>query len=141
MQMDGITQLVVTNPALQVNQTARQLLDKLLRENKYSMALQTCAGVTYFDEASHKSEFCVWIKNVEIIFDQSGSGSGTSAIGIAASLKAGKSTKLKVQQPSGQIMTVETKLSTDLKRIVRSIISGKVSILYDGKLRLDSLNN
>jgi len=134
VQLDGITQLVVTDPMLQVSHTPREVLTKLLRENKFSVTAQPCVGATYYDEASHKSEFCVWIKDVETIFDQSSSGSGTSAIGIALAMKSGKSVKIKVVQPSGQVMTTETKFVP--KHIVRSSISGKITILYDGKLKL-----
>jgi diaminopimelate epimerase len=137
VQMDGITHLVVTDANLQVKQTPRQLLDKLLRENKYNVSDQGCVSVTYFDEASRKSEFCVWRKNGNTFFNESASGSGTGAIGIAQSMRAGKSLKLKIMQPSGQIITSETKFSQDLRRVVRSAISGKVSILYKGELLLD----
>jgi diaminopimelate epimerase/GNAT superfamily N-acetyltransferase len=128
VQLDGITQLVVAD------QDPRQLLTQLLRENKYSLASQPAVGVSSYNPSSSKAKFCVWVNEVDTIFDETACGSGTSAIGIAVTAKDQTSTMLPVTQPSGETITTETTYDND--KITKSTITGKVNILYDGEMKL-----
>jgi diaminopimelate epimerase/ribosomal protein S18 acetylase RimI-like enzyme len=132
VQLDGTTQLVVTEPMN--GQTPRQLLATLLGSNKYRLTGQPSVGVSYYDRTSGKAEFCVWVKEVDTIFDETACGSGTCAIGVASATKAKGSISLSVVQPSGEsIATVATYQDGS---VTKSFIAGKVDILYDGELKL-----
>lgn len=132
VQLDGITQLVVTNPVN--DQTPRQLLNDMLRQNRYDLRDQACVGVSYYDKDSSEATFCVWIKKVNTVFDETACGSGTAAIGIALATKASKSMSLSVMQPSSKAIYTEAKFADG--RISKSIIIGKVDVLFDGEFRL-----
>lgn len=132
VQLDGITQLVVTEP--KDGQTARQLLTRLLQANKYRLADQPAVGATYYDQASGKAEFCVWVKEVDTIFDETACGSGTCAIGVALAARTKQSTKLNVMQPSGEV--IHTEASYGPGTVTASFITGGVTVLYDGVLVL-----
>ncbi|HEU4966689.1 MAG TPA: GNAT family N-acetyltransferase [Candidatus Saccharimonadales bacterium] len=132
VQLDGIAQLVVTNP--KDVQTPRQLLTDLLRTNKYGLADQPAVGVSYYDEPSGKAEFCVWVNAIDTIFDETACGSGTCAIGVAESAKTQQPVELTVVQPSGESIRTETQYANDA--VTKSFISGEVAVLYDGELKL-----
>ncbi len=132
VQLDGISQLVVTEQS--IAQTPRQLLKHLLDENKYDLSTQPAVGVTYYNQVTNKAQFCVWVKAINTIFDETACGSGTSAIGIALATKAQSSINVAVLQPSGEI--ISTSATYGRNRVTSSGISGTVSILYDGKLEL-----
>src|SRR6266550_474047 len=100
VQLDGIAQLVVTNP--KEDQTARQLLTSLLNENKYKLNDQPAVGVSYYGRTSGKAQFCVWVKAVDTIFDETACGSGTCAIAVAKAQKEYRTVALDVVQPSGE---------------------------------------
>lgn len=130
VQLDGIAQLVANKP----EQTPRQLLTSLLRQNKYNLAAQPCVGVCFYDQFSRKAQFCVWIKEVDTIFDETACGSGTCAIGVARAWETGQSTTLDVIQPSGEIIRAEAICKPG--GVDASFITGAVKILYDGALEL-----
>lgn len=132
VQLDGITQLVATEP--QNDQTPRQLLTSLLQVDKYRLGQQPCVGVTYYDPTTGKAQFCVWIKAVDTIFDETACGSGTCAIGVAQVWETRKSAVLEVIQPSGEIIRTEATYRPE--GVDRSFIAGGVKILYDGALGL-----
>lgn len=132
VQLDGISQIVVATR--KGDQTARQLLGKLLNGNKYGLAGQSAVGVSYYDQISGKAEFCVWVNEVDTIFDETACGSGTSAIGIALATENGVSLSLPIVQPSGALI-VTNATYTDGK-VSKSTIAGAVEILYDGEFTL-----
>lgn len=132
VQLDGITQLVVTEP--KNGQNPRQLLTNLLRTNKYGLANQPAVGVTYYNQSSGKAEFCVRVNAVDTIFDETACGSGTCAIGVAESTKTQQPVKLNVVQPSGENIRTETEYTDGA--VNKSFISGKVVVLYDGEFKL-----
>ncbi len=130
VQLAGITQLVVTQP--KGEQTPRQLLARLLEDNQYNLRIQPAVGVSYYDHTSGKASFCVWVKEVDTIFDETACGSGTCAIGIALAASSKQSVCLDVTQPSGENIITETTCQGGA--IVASSITGEVTVLYDGEL-------
>ena len=136
VQLDGIAQLVVTDTVIQSNSTPRQLLDKLLGQNKYGLAEQPAVGIAYYDKNTKKAEFSVWVKTVNTVFDETACGSGTCAIGVASAMQAMQNQVLEVIQPSGESITTEAAFDIETGKVVASNIAGKVSVLYDGELAL-----
>ncbi len=134
VQLDGIAQLVVAKEDQQKCQTPRELLSRLLSENAYKLADQLAVGVSYYDQTSGKAEFCVWVKEVDTLFDETACGSGTSAIGIALASVRKASVELPVIQPSGGL--IATTATFGASSVVKSQIAGTVSVLYDGELSL-----
>ena len=132
VQLEGIAQLVITEPL--ESQTSRQLLTSLLRSNKYNLADQPAVGVSYYDNLSGKAEFCVWVRDVDTIFDETACGSGTCAIGAAKAAKTKRSAKLNIVQPSGE--SISTEATYEDGKVSNSTIAGEVAVLYDGELKL-----
>lgn len=131
VQLEGIAQLVVTDPDLREAKTSRQVLESLIAANKYDLASQSCVGVSYYDSKTCRAVFCVWINKVGTVFDETACGSGSCAIGVAAAMAARGPVRIPVIQPSGE--TIFTRADCDSRsRIVSSTISGGVRILYDG---------
>lgn len=131
VQLDGIAQLVVTEPQ---TQTPRELLTALLQQNKYNLATQPAVGISYYDANSCKAIFCVWVKAVDTVFDETACGSGTCAIGVAQAWQTGNSTILDVTQPSGK--TIQAEATYGPGKVTASFITGPVSVLYDGAMEL-----
>jgi len=136
VQFDGIAQLVVTDATLQQDRAPRELLTELLAQNIYGLAEQPAVGVTYYDTATKKAEFGVWVKEVNTVFDETACGSGTCAIGVALATETKQNQKLEVIQPSGESITTEAAIDSGSGEVVASNIAGKVSVLYDGELSL-----
>ncbi|HUC90084.1 MAG TPA: hypothetical protein VMR45_04735 [Patescibacteria group bacterium] len=132
VRLDGIAQLVVTDP--QSEQTPRQMLTSLLADNKYKLTDQPAVGVTCYDAASKKADFCVWVKEVDTIFDETACGSGTCVIGVAQAWETGQSTMLDVIQPSDEI--IKTEAICKPGAVDASFITGAVKILYDEAMEL-----
>lgn len=132
VQLDGIAQLVVTEPS--GSQTPRQLLTELLRTNKYGVADQPAVGVSYYDELSGKAEFCVWVRDVDTVFDETACGSGTCAIGVATAERMKQSVRLNVVQPSGESISSEATYEND--KVSKSTIAGTAAVLFDGEFKL-----
>jgi len=136
VDLDGISQLVVTEPR---GATARDLLTGLLAQNKYNLADRPAVGVSLYDQPTGRADFCVWVRDVDTVFDETACGSGTSAIGIAAATATRESVRLAVVQPSGEEIVTEAEYSKSLGVVVRSFIAGAVRVLYDGPLRLGNI--
>ena len=131
VQLDGIAQLVTTKGT---EQTLRKLLQNLLSNNAYGLINQPAVGVSSYDQTTKRAAFCVWVKAVATIFDETACGSGTCAIGIATAWKSGRSSVLRVIQPSGEVIRTETAYAPGAVTI--SFIAGSVKVLYDGKFKL-----
>jgi diaminopimelate epimerase len=132
--LDGIMQLVVTQENQRKCQTPRMLLTRLLSENAYNLADQPAVGVSYYDQKSGKAEFCVWVNEVDTVFDETACGSGTSAIGVALATMRGESVALPVIQPSGE--SIATAAVFEEGTVTKSKIAGAVNVLYDGEFSL-----
>jgi histidine racemase len=135
VQLDGIAQLVVTDADLRTAMTPRQLLESLVSGDRYGLAGQPAAGVSYYDRTTCRAVFCVWVNNVGTIFDETACGSGTCAIGVAAAMAARGPVRLPVRQPSGEVITTDAEYDPARNRPVSSAIAGQVRILYDGGWR------
>lgn len=134
VKLDGICHIVVTDQTRQTKHTPRQLLTSLLKENSYGVTDWPCVGVTYYEKESNRAQFCVWVKAVDTIFDETACGSGTSAIGIVMANTLKSSITLPVTQPSNQTIITRAVFNND--HITASFIKGKVTTLYDGELIL-----
>ncbi len=134
--LDGITQLVVIDPEQRESQTARELLESLLAENKYGLGGQPAVGVSYYDEDSKKANFCVWVKEINTIFDETACGSGTCSIGVAVATSQGEDVALEVVQPSGEIIATSATVANGTELVTSSKISGPVSVMYDGRMEI-----
>ena len=131
VQLEGIVQLV-TSP--QPNQTPRRLLETLLKDNKYQLTKQPAVGMSVYDKETKQATFCVWVRDIDTMFDETACGSGTSAIGVAQAWEAGQPVALDIIQPSGE--TIRTEATIKPGTVDASFITGSVSILYDGPLEL-----
>ncbi len=132
VQLDGIAQLVVTDRFKDLS--PRELLQGILKDNRYNLAEQPAVGVSYYDMATGKAQFCVWVRDVDTIFDETACGSGTCAIGVALATNRKKSVSVDVVQPSGE--SIRTEAVVRQGEIAQSWIAGKVGILYDGEVAL-----
>jgi diaminopimelate epimerase len=131
VQLDGITQLVT---APQSERTPRQLLEELLSSNRYDLATQPAVGVSEYDTATQKARFCVYVRAVNTIFDETACGSGTCAVTVARATENGRTTTLDVIQPSGEV--IQTEASYEFGMVTSVSITGGVRVLYDGPLEL-----
>lgn len=130
VQLDGITHLVITDK----EQSSRQILTKLLESNAYNLGRQPAVGVSYYDRVTKKAQFCVWVKAIDTMFDETACGSGTAAIGIAEAAKTATTMTLPIIQPCGEL--IQTTALYANNRVTESTISGTVTLLYDGPLEL-----
>jgi diaminopimelate epimerase len=137
VRLDGISHLVITDRTQQHGGSARSTLKKLLKEDLYGFADEAAAGVCYYDELTTKSRFCVWVRDVETMYDETSCGSGTCAIGAAIAAKRHEDTKLTIIQPSGDPLTVVCNYGQN-GLIFGASIEGKVDILYDGPIRIET---
>jgi diaminopimelate epimerase len=131
VHLDGIAHVVVTDDSLRASLTARQLLEDLLKNNKYGLAEEPAFGVTYYDQETTKADFAVWVNEVNTTFDETACGSGTCSIGVAVAKATRGSVKLDVLQPSGQ--TISTESDFNGNQVEASRITGTVDTLHDGK--------
>jgi histidine racemase len=129
---EGIRQLVVIEQGN--DQTPRKLLTNLLKCNKYDLCSQPAVGVSYYNKQSGEAKFCVWVKEVDTIFDETACGSGTSAIGMALAVEFERPMRAKVIQPSGEIIRTEADYNGG--KVRSSYIVGRVDVLYDGEYKL-----
>ncbi len=132
VHLEGITHLVVTDP--NPKQSPRELLSHLLKANKYDLNSHPAVGVSYFNPATGKADFCVWVKEVATIFDETACGSGTCSIGIVLASKDKRSIEQAIMQPSGQVIQTRTDYASS--GVTSSWISGKVEVLHDGEYKL-----
>lgn len=133
VSLSGITQLVVTDARRRQAETPRELLNRLLSTNKYHLTDQPAVGVSFYEVDTRRAEFCVWVDDVDTIFDETACGSGTCAIGLAVSAETGTSLTLPVVQPSGETITTGSEYNSGLGKVVASAITGRVMIYYDGE--------
>lgn len=133
VHLDGISHLVVT--ADKELAEPRELLELLLKTNKYDCASSPAFGVSYFDQRTGAAKFCVWVKAVDTIFDESACGSGTCAIAIAKTSENKQSQELEILQPSGKTIRAVTELN-GASGVAKAFIAGKVDVLHDGEFTL-----
>jgi diaminopimelate epimerase len=134
VRLDGISHLVITDRTKLYGGSTRNALTKLLKEDSYGFADEPAAGVCYYDEQTTKSKFCVWVRDVETMYDETSCGSGTCAIGAAMAARSHADTSLTIVQPSGAPLCVSCDYGTS-GLIHHASIEGKVDILYDGPIR------
>jgi diaminopimelate epimerase len=130
--LEGIVQLVVVDEITPPN--LHEILEKLLKDKRYNLASEKCVGVSFYNPTTGRADFCVWVREVETIFDETACGSGTCAIGIVQAAAARTSVTLPVIQPSGETITAKVKYIND--EIKNISISGGVKILYQGEFAL-----
>lgn len=135
VRLDGITHVVVTDPAIQRRYKPREFLRLLLENANYNLSSQVAVGITYYDTGTTAAEFCVWVRNAETVFDETACGSGTSAIGIALATAARNSLAVDVIQPSGETISTSAAYDPDVG-VSGSQISGEVKTLFDGEVKL-----
>jgi diaminopimelate epimerase len=136
VRLEGITHLVITDSSKLCGTSARSTLTKLLREGTYGLDAEPAAGVSYYDEDAGTSLFCVWVKKIGTMYDETGCGSGTCAIGAVVAAKNRADTELTVIQPSGAPVTVKCDYGDD-GLIHNASIAGTVDILYDGPVEIE----
>jgi len=135
VRLEGISHIVVTDQAMRCQRTPRMLLLELLANAAYDLPNQPAVGVTYYHPQSFTADFCVWVRGVDTIFDETACGSGTSAIGIALASTAQQSIQTDVIQPSGE--TILTSADYDPNTgVTASSIAGTVKVLFDGGVTL-----
>lgn len=132
VNLDGITHLVRFSG--ESFETPRKTLEELLKTNSYGISDMAAFGVTVFDEITNNAKFCVWVKKVNTIFDETACGSGTAAIAIATKEKTKRKARVDAIQPSGEVLIAEA--SESPQGITASSVSGVVTILYEWTLGL-----
>lgn len=136
VQLDGITQIVVIDPESQNVQSPREMLNRLLKDKMYNLTEQPAVGVSYYNTKTSSAQFCVWVRNVNTMFDETACGSGTCAIGLTLATINKDNTTITVRQPSGETIKTTALYRSEDNTIYRSTISGKVTKLYDKELIL-----
>jgi ribosomal protein S18 acetylase RimI-like enzyme/diaminopimelate epimerase len=136
VRFDGIAQLVVTDGAVRAGRTPREMLGRSLSTNRHGLAGEPAAGVAFFDPATDAAEFCVWVREVETVFDETACGSGTSAIGVAVAALERRSVERRIAQPSGQHIVTHAEFDSSANTVSASWIRGAVRRLYDGEVQL-----
>lgn len=131
--LEGIAQLVITSPKLRRELTPRERLTELLKSKSYGLTDWPAIGVSYYDAGNDSAEFCVWVKRVNTMFDETACGSGTAAIGavIASERKAPMPLELNVVQPSGEAIKVTAVYGGG--KVEELWVSGPIKVLYDGR--------
>jgi histidine racemase len=130
VQFEGIVQLVATDEARK-KYSPRELLLKILSEKKYELRGRPAVGVTYFDPASKRASFCVWVKNVDTIFDETACGSGTAAIGAVEARRKKMNVEMRVIQPSNEWITVSSEYRPMDTQNAQTWIRGPVQTLFN----------
>lgn len=137
VQLEGITHYVILQDENAQNIKPNEYLQKIRQLNYSKNELEPPAiGVLKFNQYTNKATFLIWVKSINTLFDETACGSGTCAIGVAMSYLKQANTNINVVQPSGETINVKTLFNKLTKTIKSSKISGKVDILYDGKLIL-----
>lgn len=136
VRLDGIAQIVVDIRSRCAQTRPRHLLAQLLHHNTYGLAQLPAVGVSYYDKVSRSAEFCVWVRDVGTIVEETACGSGTCAIGVASALAWSEATRIIVTQPSGEAITTEVHAGASLSAPPRLTISGRVAVLHDGEIKI-----
>ena len=135
VHLDGIVHVVITDRAARRRCSPRVRLEALLARDVFDLRSQSAVGVTYYDQFNGEAEFCVWVKNVDTVFDETACGSGTCAIGLAQAAALRVPADLAITQPSGE--TIRVRVQTDATgQPVSCVISGEVRTLYEGAVVL-----
>lgn len=132
VHLDGITHLVIHSTEKQ----PREVLESLKKSNRYDFSSYPAFGVSYFNLDTSQSAFCVWVREVGTIFDETACGSGTCAIGAALAIQQQSSIEQDVTQPSGEIIRTIAAYNTATGQIENSSIAGEVKVLYDGEFQI-----
>lgn len=130
--LEGIVQVVIIDDT--DTPDLRSILGRLLKDGRYNLASEKCVGVSFYNPKTKKADFCIWVREVETIFDETACGSGTCAIGIVRAIITKAPVELLVRQPSGEVITAIVNYSDNEIKDVS--ISGSVKILYEGELTL-----
>lgn len=130
VMLDGIVHVVKISD--DNNLDPRHHMEKLLEDNFLNVQSYPAVGVSIYSKKTNKARFCVWVKKVATIFDETACGSGTAAIGMTLSYLHGNEYSGGVIQPSGETIAVSCGLSSGQRTYVT--ISGAVDILYDGRV-------
>lgn len=136
VQLDGICHLVITAQMPTGGAGPRVWLEGLLAHDRYGLRAQAAVGVSCYDQQTGLGQFCVWVRDVDTIFDETACGSGTCAIGVAEALRHRQSIRLDVVQPTGETIATLAELGTHSGEVTGSWISGAVKILYEGEVEL-----
>jgi len=132
VHLDGITHFVTES----AQKKPREILENLKISNQYDFSSYPAFGVSYFDPDTLRAEFCVWVREVDTIFDETACGSGTCSIGVALAMKEKCSIEQNVIQPSGQIIRTIAIYDREKEQIENSSIAGKVEVLFDGEFEI-----
>ena len=133
VHLDGITHLVVIgNHKI----SPREQFLALKEKDQYHCTSYPAFGVSYFDPETKNADFCVWVKAVDTVFDETACGSGTSSIGIALAQSSQTSIVEKVRQPSSEEIVTIADYDLQLEKISGSFIEGEVKILFDGEFSI-----
>lgn len=136
IRLNGISFII-----LDEEKSGKYLKDKInIKENamelikKYSESGAEVIGVI-FEEKMKKDGIenikinpVVWVRSIDTLFYENACGSGTTAVGILESIKAGKSKNLDIIQPSNEIITTNVKLNEKGKTIEKITICGRLNI-------------
>lgn len=133
VDFEGISQLVIDDGS------PRQLLTKILQDDLLGFRKRPAVGVTYYNPITKQASFCVWVKEVDTIFNETACGSGTAAIGLTEAVKNRTSQALKVIQPSGKASEVTAEYDNRQNKVNKVSIAGPVEILYQGEMQLGQL--
>ncbi|MDB5175989.1 MAG: hypothetical protein JWM81_847 [Candidatus Saccharibacteria bacterium] len=136
VQLYGIAHLVITDRSKVGATSAKDLCEEFIVSNKYGLAQQAAFGISYYDKQSGKSEFGVYVKEVNTVYDETACGSGTSCIGVALAAEAKDDLTVDVIQPTGEVIQTSATYDPVKKQVMQSRIAGTVSILYDGEYKL-----
>ena len=138
IRLNGISFII-----LDEEKSEKYLKDKLnIKENamkiikKYNKSEAEAIGVIFEEKISGdgikkakiKINPVVWVKSIDTLFYENACGSGTTAVGILESIKAGKSKNLDIIQPSNEIITTNVKLNENNKTIEKITICGGLKV-------------
>lgn len=135
VQLGGIVHFVITDRVTRLRCRPRERLEALLTRNAFELQSQAAVAVTYYDQNSGAAEFCVWVRNIDTVFDETACGSGTCAIGLAQAAALRAPADLAISQPSGEVIRVRVQTDACGQPIACSI-AGEVRTLYQGELVL-----
>lgn len=133
VRLEGIAHVVSFAPEAS---TPRELLTSLIQENRYGLAKEPAVGVTFFDAMSGSASFCVWVREVDTMFDETACGSGTASIAAATAFMKKEPQTIEVLQPSGRLIRASATYDRTIDNVSRITISGAVETLYDGELEV-----
>lgn len=136
VRLDGITHYVVLTDTNSPTISPNKILQKAIQAETINDDQNPPAiGVVGFNKCTKMATFLIWVEAINTLFDETACGSGTSAIAVAMAYANKKNQRIKVTQPSGEIIVGSAKF--DNGKVTESTISGDVSALYDGQISLN----